>query len=280
MDEDCENGCPPACQSVFDRVVVRHHIKGGTRVYWELLPSFTDRRPLTFQLQAGNTASHDAGDWEDVGTPVVDAYSAVDPEQRAWGKRNATHYRVKVTSSLGEHYSDPSSGMGVLSRRDWLTARELVRQRLVEFRVGFAAQDGYLLKRRWTGTRCPRCLDLQTLEVRDGDCPECYGTGFESGYYFPVACVWAKLGLKSYRTELDGGQSRGTIDDVTIKADMLMTDLLGEDDVWVARKTDDRYYVHRVTHTAEVRGVPVSADVELRLIPYTSRIYEIPVPNA
>jgi hypothetical protein len=60
---------------------------------------------------------------------------------------------------------------------------------------------------------------------------------------------------------------------------MLATDLLGEDDVWVSAKTDDRYFIHRVQHKEEMRGVPLIANVELRLIPFTSAIYTIPIPD-
>jgi hypothetical protein len=99
-----------------------------------------------------------------------------------------------------------------------------------------------------------RCLDHQTQEVRDPACPNCYGTGFECGYFYPVACVWAEMAPRARRTELDAGQSRGTVDDVVVASEMVMTELLGEDDVWVNAATDDRWFVHRVSHTSEMRG--------------------------
>ena len=49
---------------------------------WELLDTFTDKGPLTFQLQVGSTANQDADDWENVGLPVTDQYFALDGEQR------------------------------------------------------------------------------------------------------------------------------------------------------------------------------------------------------
>jgi hypothetical protein len=60
---------------------------------------------------------------------------------------------------------------------------------------------------------------------------------------------------------------------------MLMTALLSELDVWVAKKTDDRYYVHDIQHTCEIRGVPLIAKVMLRPIPYSSSIYTIEIPQ-
>ena len=275
----CDTPCLPECRSVFDRVVVSHIIKGPTRVMWELLDTFTDPNPLTFQLQVGRSSNPLADDWEDVGLPVTNQYFAFDNEQRVWGKTNWTHYRVMVTSPLGTYYSLPTGGMGTLDRRSWRLAREIVRQRLVSYRYGPGGQRGYLLKRRWAGQRCTKCLDHQTQESRNPSCPNCYGTGFECGYFYPMKCVWAELSPKARRVELDGGQARGTISDVVIQADMVMTDLMGEEDVWVAAKTDDRYYVHKIQHTGEIRGVPVSAQVELRPVPFSSVIYSIEIPE-
>lgn len=271
--------CPPRCETVFDRVVVSYLVRGGTRVMWTLLPTFTDPDPLLFQLQVGETANPDADDWEDVGLPVENVYTAHDPEQRAWGTVNVAHYRVKLTTQRGVYYSDPVSSAGTVSRRDWRLAREVFRQRSVAYRYGPGGQRGYLLKRRWTGQRCPRCTDPMTQEVRDPACPVCFGTGFTCGYYYPVGCVWATIRPRGRRTTLDSGQGRGTVDDVVVTAEMLMTELLDEGDVWVNAATDDRYYVHQVNDIAEVRGVPLVAEVELRLAPFTDVVYSIPIPD-
>ncbi len=280
--QDCElrDACRPDCDPVFDRVVVSHLIAGPTRVMWELLPTFTDAGPLAFQLQVGTTNNNDADDWQDVGLPVVDQYFALDDEQRVWGKTNYTHYRLRLTTSAGTYLSAPESGMGVLDRRSWRLARDLVRSTRQAMRVGDAGQRGYLLKRRWTGADCPVCLDPMTKEVRNPQCTTCYGTGKLCGYYYPMSCVWAELAPRARRTELDGGQGRGTIEDVVVPAKMLMVDLLGEDDIWVADRTDDRYFVHRVQHVEEMRGVPIVANVELRLVPFTHVAYAIPIPDA
>jgi hypothetical protein len=271
------NPCPRKCESVFDRVVVSYLIRANTHIYWELLPTFTDPNPLVFQLQVGTTANPEADDWTDVGLMVENRYFAVDPEQRVWGKDNWTHYRVKLTSPLGVYYSDPTAGRGTLDRRSWRIAREFVRQRLVQYKQPPGGQRGYLLKRRETGLPCPICLDFQTKEVRNPDCPNCFNTGFRCGYYYPMGCVWAQMQPRSHRVQLDAGQQRGTIDDIVVSADMLQTEMIGENDIWVNAVTDDRYYVHQINNVAEVRGVAVAANVELRLIPFSSIVYTIPV---
>lgn len=279
VTDDCVDPCPLPCPSVFDRVVVSRLIAGGTKVSWMLLDTFTDPGPLLFQLQVGNTTNPDAGDWEDVGLPVEDQYAAIDSEQRAFGKANNVFYRVKVTSSLRTVYSDPTDSLGVLNHREWNLARALIRQRRVSYRVGAGsnAQLGYLLKRRITGVRCTQCMDFQTDDTTDPSCPMCYGTGYQCGYYYPAGCVWAAIQPRFYRTQRD--DMRGTIRDTNVRAEMIATDILDEEDVWVNKKTDDRYYIHEVQHISEMRGVPLVVNVSMSLIPYSSVIYRITIPD-
>lgn len=281
FDEACPPVCPPKCELVFDRVVVSYLIRGGTRVMWQLLDTFTDPRPLNFQLQVGRTNNQDADDWLDVGLPVENAYFAFDPDQHVWGKTDWTHYRIKLTTTLGTYYSLPTGGMGILDRRHWRAAREMIRQKIKDWRLGPSGQEGYLLKRRWVGQNCPICLDYMTKEVTNPDCPDCYGTGKKCGYYFPMACVYASLSPKYRHTELDGdkGGQRGTINDVVVQAEMLGGYLLDELDIWVAKKTDDRYYIHEVQNTGELKGVPITSSVKLRPVPYSSIVYSINIPQ-
>jgi hypothetical protein len=168
--------------------------------------------------------------------------------------------------------------MGTLDRRSWRLAREMVRQRLVAYRYGPGGQRGFLLKRRWTGMPCTKCLDYQTREVRDPACTECYGTGFQCGYFYPMKCVYAELSPRSRRMSIDE-QARGTIQDIVVSADMVMIELMNEEDIWVGEETDDRYYVHKVTHNSEVRGVPIAGTIELRPVPYSSAVYSIEIPD-
>ena len=271
--------CAPVCPLVFDRVVISHVIRGGTKIMWQLLQNFIDPGPLVFQLQTASIAGTDPAAWENVGLAVENQFCAIDPEQRVWGKTQYTHYRVKLTTPLGTYYSDPVMGLGVLDRRSWRHAREIIRQNRVAFRFGPGGQKGYLLKRRWSGQRCSVCLDLQTNESRNAYCSSCYGTGFTCGYYYPMSCVWTEISPKTRHIELDAGQSRGTINDIIVQARMIATDLLSEEDVWVSEKTDDRYYIHSVQNIAEIRGVPLLAQVEMRPIAYTSPIYTIEIPR-
>jgi hypothetical protein len=275
-----ENACPSgvgACESVFDRVVINYLVRGGTRVTWEMRDDFQDPQPFEFQLQVGQTNSNDSDDWANVGLPVTDMFMAIDDEQRAFNKwPNRTFYRVQVTTREGTYLSEPTDGMGTLNRRDWRLSREIIRQELVRLKH-HAGQRGLLLKRRITGENCPTCLDYQTMEIRDPNCPDCYGTGKKCGYFFPIDCVWADMDPKAYHTHLSG--DRATVNAVVAKARMLNVSLLGEEDIWVNLVTDDRYYVHKVQNIKEMRGIPLIADVELRPAPFTDIVYSIVLPQ-
>jgi hypothetical protein len=265
------------CPAVFDRVVVSYLTKGGTSVYWTLHSTFRDPLPYTFQLRVGQSNDPLADDWEDVGGPITNMFFATDGQQRDFSKYNYQYYSVQLTTSQGTYYSEPTALQGTLSAYDWRIGRELVRQERLRMRMRGGGQEGYLLKRRISGTPCPVCLDTQTREVRNPDCPVCWGTGWECGYFFPMACIWADMNPKTYYTTLDG--QRGTVKPMVCKARMVHTWMMQTEDVFVVKKTDDRFYVHQVQNSVEIRGVPLVAEVELRLAPATDPIYNLPIPD-
>lgn len=270
--------CPPPCPDVFERVVVTNLIADSTTVLWRMSPHFTDPDPESwiFTLQVGHTANPAADDWEDVGLPAVDASYLVDSEQRVWGKTEWTNYRVKVVTPLGTYYSLPEAGLGALDRKDWLLGRSIVRRNLVAARLGWV--EGFLLKRKLYGTPCPECLDPQTEEVTIPYCDVCFGSGFVGGYYPPMGCIFAALSPEAGHTEFTGGP-RNVGKTVVVKATMIAVPQLHEDDVWVGRAGDRRYYVHSITNLAEIKGVPLFVSVELRPAPFSDTLYRIPIAS-
>lgn len=265
--------------SVFDRVTVSYLNRGGSRLFWELRDDFTDEPPYRFRIQVGESGNPNADDWEYVGDEVWNAFTGSDPVTRPFGKINRLHYRIELSTNDGIYYSDPTGAMGTLAPRDWRIAREQLRQEQLRMEKGTSGQEGYLLKRRITGEDCKECLDHLTQEITDPNCQYCWGTGKQCGYFYPMDCIWADMDPKTYRTHLDAGQARGTVNDIVVRARMVNIWLLGEEDVWINRITDDRYYVHTVQNIVEVRGIPIVANVELRPAPFTDVIYDIEIPG-
>jgi hypothetical protein len=268
----------PTCEEAFLSLRVTPTIAHGSRVDWALSPGLTDSGPYTFQLQGGNTGLNQADDWCDIGSEVVDTYYALDDEQRVYGKTNWSHYRVVLTTPQDTYYSPPIPAYGDLDskdRREWqLIAKSWQRQ----FRIK-AGNEGYLLKRKLFGEKCS-CVDFQTGEINDPECELCYGTGFVQGYYDPVPCFYAQLSRLTSHNERDGGQARGTIDDrLRVRAKMLAVPMVFENDVWVDKSSDHRWYIHEIQNHVEIRGVAAVIDCELRLAPFSDPIYQIAIAD-
>lgn len=272
--DNCERPCAPTCANAFERVLVYHAIRGGGRVEWELKSNFNDPGPYTFQLQVGRTGSHLSDDWEDVGTEVVNNFYAVDSDQRIWNNVQWTHYRVRLETPEGTYYSDPEPAWGVLSRLDWRRAKEIRRKEDLRFRKTPAGTEGYLLKRKIYGERCS-CIDPQTFECRNPQHEDCFGTGITGGYFQAIPCSWVEFVPKNHRTHRD--DTRGTVDDIAAPARMLYWPQPNSYDVWVNAQTDDRWFIHEVNSIVEMRGVPIVANVGLRLAPYGDIVYDVPL---
>jgi hypothetical protein len=268
------------CSWIFGTLRVTPTIGFGSRVEWSLHPGFSDPGPYTFQLQAGRTGLTNADDWEAIGLPAVDAFYMLDDTQRVFGKTNWTHYRVCLETPLATYFSPPIAADGDMSpqdRREWRTVIT-TWLKLFKLRTG---QDGYLLKRKLFGQPCPEsCVDFQTKEITDPECPTCYGTGFVGGYFEPAPCVYASLDPRVSHNERDAGQARGTINDaLRVKATMLGVPQVFENDVWVDKQTDRRWYIHQIQHRIEIRGVAAVIDCEFRLAPFTDPIYQIEITD-
>jgi len=274
--DECCVICGPRCEWIFERLRAWPIIKGGTRVEWVIHPRFSDPKPYTFQLQFGRTGNPMADDWTDVGLSVVDTYFAFDDTKRVYGNFQWTHYRVILSTSLGTYASKPQDLYGSLPRRQWRIAREIERAELLRLRKE-AGQEGYLLKRRLFGNACS-CLDPQTKELNNPQCPICYGTGYEVGYYPPYPCFYAELGLSGTDSKLDNGQARGTINDAgRTWARMINSPQIFSRDVWVDRDTDFRWEIHSIANIAEVTGLPVIVKAEVRRLPFSHPVYTIDI---
>jgi hypothetical protein len=259
---------------VFKRVAVDCVIAGNTRISWELQPHFIDAGPYVFTVQVGHTGVDNADDWTIASPPVTDTYFTIDRSQRVFGKTQETHYRVKLVSSVATYYSEPEPCDGHLIKRDWIDAREIIRKELLRHRV-LTSPEGYLLKARRYGPRCSVCTDQYTEEVSNSQCPSCYGTGFENGYFAALPSVFADLSLENNREHrvADKGMD---------KADVITARFIGDPqlysyDVWINKTSDERYYLHNIKVLSHVRGVSIIYEAELRMAPFTDVIYTVPL---
>lgn len=267
--------CETGCATPFKRLIVDHSIRGNTRVQWVLDTTFGESLPHSFQLQASMSGGPTSADWVNVGTPVINGIMAVDDQQRLYGKRLLTHYRVLLTTPGGTVYASSAAPVyGELDQQDWVLAREILRKE--ELRHKRVSRAGYLVKRMRYGVRCGLCTDSLTDECMDGNCPECNGTGFQVGYHAPIPMQRWDLDPETITEDLDHSM-RGTVRDDMVKARLTGCIQVNKYDLWVDGKNDQRWVVHKVEHKAEIRGVPIVVEVTLRLEPYTSPVYLIEV---
>jgi hypothetical protein len=255
---------------VFARLSVDYVVSGGARVSWDLNRHFVDPGPYQFQLQASHAGLPDDEPWIDVGSVVTDTYFAFDLAKRQFGKLQDVCYRVELTSALDTYVSPAVDNSGLLNKRQWLHAREIVRRELLRHRV-YSSPEGLLLKARRYGPKCTSCTDEFTDEVSDSNCEECFGTGYQNGYFAPLPAFYADLSenpTREHRTPQTGME----------KKDVISGRFIGDPqmaayDVWVNKHSDERYYIHTLNTKAHIRGVPLVIDAELRLAPYTDVIY-------
>ncbi len=275
IGRDCDDPCPPVCETAFDRVWVTHATIGGTIVEWALKQNLNDPGPFTYQLQLGRTGSNLSDDWVNVGLPVTNACLAVDDTQRLYGRTQWTHYRVRATTALATYVSPPEPVYGRMPYADWRRAREILRGWRVNLEKTPAGTKGSLLKRRLYGTACD-CLDEMTYGVRNPQHETCYGTGFVGGYFDPIPCSYVEFPLKLTYNRTDDG--RGTIQDgPNAWVKMLNVPQVFSGDVWVNSNTDERWVVHEINSIAELRGVPLVISCQMSLVPFKDVIYQFPM---
>lgn len=261
--------------AVFSRVSVDHLVGGGSRVSWELQKTFTDPTPHTFQLQVGNTGVTGADDWADVGAAAVDTFFSVDSTQRIYGKRLTTHYRVKLTAGASVYYSKVAATYGLLSKRDWLLAKAIVRKEMLRH-TKKTSPNGYFLKRKWRETAS--IVNHNIVDPLTGETVRTIGTTgkgtSKAGGYYPAVSMYMELSPETHDVAKDL-QGRATINDVRVTGRTVAFPQLNTKDVWVDSTSDKRYFVKTVQHTAEIRGVPIIVKVGLRPAAFNDPIYEV-----
>ena len=263
---------------VFKQIVIWHMTKGPTQIYWELGPNFHAAEPYKFFVDYGQPATDT---WVALNSePVIDDCYFQDECQRTWDQLIEHYYRIRLIDADGNVYkSQPTQANGGLDRKDWLRARDIVRREHLQQRKIDGTQ-GLLLKRKKFGVRCPECLDHDTLEVTDSECPICLGTGIVGGYY-PAVEFWFTLPANMRRRLTVAQPPRGTFADMTHNgARCVLYPQIDTRDVWVKANTDQRYIIDNYQVVTEVRGLPIIASAELRLAPATDIVYAIPLEGS
>lgn len=261
----------------FFEIVVRNDpnplSNNGTLISWGLRRTFCDPGPYAFEVQWAETPR---GQWHTVETgPLTDTYFAIDGHKRMCSKEMESYYRIMLTTPTASYLSFAKGSNSYWKKRDWLLGREICRKERLLMRK-FTGWEGYVLKRKIWGEKCPRCADFDSDEVGEGKCPVCFGTGKIGGYW---------EGYPTYAYNMEGGPTQfkelddtvGMKEDIGIKSmRMLAYPHLSTNDIFVHEESGRRYYIRPVNIAAEIKGVPIVYVVTLKLAPFTDVAYEVP----
>ena len=258
----------PSC---FDRVTVDYLVRGNARITWYHRRDYVANGTPAYQLQVSRDGN-DPDQWTNVGLTTTGNY-AIDDTRRLFGKDMRLTYRIKLTTPDETFYSEPAQPFGLLSKRQWLLARAIIRRKLLMPRW-LTSFEGYLLKRKLHGIRCS-CVDPITKGVTNADCELCNGTGKIEGYWLATENNMYDMQPEGNYTKTES--ARGTVNDSTVTAMCIGLPVLNSRDVWVSKQSDRRYYVHRVENLSEINSVPLVVRAHLRLAEFTDVIYTLPV---
>ena len=265
--------------NVVSRVIVDHLLPDGARVTWQLAPHFLEPGARSFQLQTSQTGEVTDTDWVDVGLATT-GLTAFDDTRRRVGKSLDTFYRVELTIGDQVWYSPAAAAYGLLSWREWLLARAIIRRRQLKYAKRDGA-DGWLLKRRDTGDQLhtgttDEFADLATDEISglvlNSRQPTTFGTEHQDGYYPPVPMYMVFSNLQN---QLQRDEQRGQINDTTLQGECLAYPGIEARDVWIAAHDDRRYYLNPKQTAAELRQVPLVIICELQVAPTGDAIYQL-----
>lgn len=244
---------------------------GPSTVFWGLKREFMEPGPYTFQLQWAEAAT---AEFTDVGAPVVDTFSAVDPEPRLFAKALETYYRIILTAGNGEVFTSfPQQGNGVWDKRDWLQAREISRKEMLLLKK-FVGWKGWLLKRKVGGPPCLECVDWDAHTAKGG-CDSCFGTGKAGGYWTAVRHYWYPY--DGFKREKKYSDNAGLGESHTHVVRMLSCPHVSTYDVLVNEDTGERFIVRNIKDSAARKGIPIVSTVELRLEEFSGVVYKIPL---
>jgi len=236
---------------------------------WELNESFSAPPPYAFVVQMAPTPS---GPWKSISGSLIDTYYWAD-ERKPVGKTASRNYRVVMVDGDGASYASESvMPFGDLGLREFLIAREILRKEELNARM-MAGTRGQVWISAEYGTKCPKCLDPITGQVRDSHCRRCHGTGFVPSHYGPFD-MWLSFSQSQHGMSHD--EVGGTKDDKPFSVRAIGTPRLKKNDVLRDVASGKMYYIQSVANAAEIRRIPIVQQLTVSEAATTDQCYDLP----
>jgi hypothetical protein len=281
LETSCgESPCQPEimrdCDFVFSELIVIPSREGGTKVQWTLDSRMLDQGEYRFTLQVGHAGVNDSKAYRDV-VSETNVWFLTDPVRRLPGSLCFTHYRVKLETGERIYYSRPVSALGQLSYKDRQMFLAVMRAEWVQLQAETGI-PGMIFKRKISGRECSRCLDYETRQSKDSQCPVCLGTGWIGGYYRPAPCCPMNIEPADASIHYDVNQ-RGPVTNTRFSARTLASPLLITGDIWLNLQNSERYRLMQIHPLVESKGIPVVYQVGMDRLPFSDIVYEFLNPN-
>lgn len=249
----------------------------GNFIEWNLHPKFHRDGTHIFFVEKAFSLS---GPWITVAQSIDQLFAFDQTEEVGYRGELDSYYRIRLKVMGGgepEWYlSEPAASRGYWwSKRDYLLSKEILRRELVRMKRG-SGNIGYLLKRKTFGEKCPRCIDKATGKATDSQCPVCFGTGYNGGYYGPVV-LWVEFGEERIIKRV---AETGMVSEVSTTARCPAFPDIQSNDVWMNKHTGQIYRIGaEVANVAKVRNVPIVKQFTFSLVPTSDILYSYGNPK-
>ena len=240
----------------------------GFTFTWRIAGDFNDPGPWDFAVQEGQAPK---GPWKETSPEVRNGFSWKEDSRDPVNKSNVLYFRVKLKTPSGTYFSPVVQPYGTLKRRDFLVAREVMRQFHLHSK-GMAGVECKVFILSTFGPKCRNCLDPITGMIRDSHCKHCYGTGRDPAYHGPYP-MW--FNFSEDNQHVTGTEKTGTVEKKSFQAQALGNPVLKQGDVVIVPESDKRYYIASAAMTTEMRRIPIIQTLALEEAPQTDKIYSL-----
>lgn len=200
--------------------------------------------------------------------PGVTRVSALRPNQLS--QLTNFYYQVTARNASGTIAKDTVEVGPTLEAKQRQILRALTHAEWRAFRFN-GTQVALLKKKRW-GTRCRKCVDPTTKEILRSACSNCWGTGFDGGYWNPVLTYARRAPLQETSQVTPEGKTNIS----NTRMVLLAIPRMEQGDLVVFLRDNKRFFVDQQVET-QLRTVPVHQVVLLTEISGSDISYRIPV---
>ena len=255
-------------QHIFTDLIITPGYSRGFRYQWEIAGDFRDPGPWEFTVQEGPSPD---GPWTVISPVLKNIFSWHEEHRAPVNKSNVLYFRVSLKTKSDSYESPVIQPYGTLNKRDFLLAREVMRQSILHSR-GMAGMQCKVYLLSTFGPRCKKCLDPITGMIRDSHCKHCFGTGRDPAYHGPYD-MWMNFSEDAqHQTDTD---KNGTIEKKSFQVTAIGNPVLKHGDIIVVPSSDKRYYIDTAAMTTEIRRVPIIQTLAVEEAPQTDKIYDI-----